>query len=173
MKPIPFLVAICTLLSAVSRAEQPIPSRPDLEVSLMAEGPMSLTGAEPQFYMVKVSFSGTVEGGAGDGLQPGLPSLAERLSPSAHAELAAILEREHFFGLPGNPGCVYDGGGRRIEAWRGTQQHSVSFCVEQPDLPLRQVQSVLRVWYGVLSLVAEGKRVPRTDADRRILSKRP
>jgi hypothetical protein len=173
MKRTALLAASWTLLSAFSSAQQSVPSRPDLEVSLEVVGPWDPTAPEPQFHMVKVTFAGDVEGGDGDGLHPGLPSLAERLSPSAHAELAAILDREHFFALPANLGCVYDGGGRSIEAWRGNRQHGVSFCVQQPDLPLRQVQSVLRVWYGVLSLLAEGKRVRLTDVDRRILAKKP
>jgi hypothetical protein len=163
-------VTASVLAATLASAGEPKVKRPDLEVVLLADG--GWTPTPMHYFMLKVNFSGEIEGG-GD-LNPGLPAPPPRLSASAHATIAAILDKERFFALPNrNLGCVPDLGGRTIEAWRGTKQRRVSFCVETPGLQRREVQSILRIWYGVLNGVANGRRVPVADADKRFVSKEP
>jgi hypothetical protein len=174
MKPRAWLGANAVMLLAALPAAQaptpkPKPKRPDLEVSLMIDGGMT---EPPHLFILKVNFSGEVEGG-GD-LNPGLPPPPRRLSAAAHAELAALLRRERFFTMPRGIGsCPPDLGHRSIQAWQGTKLHSVTFCLEGGGVPIREAQSVLRVWYGVMSVVSSGKRVPPTRTDSELLSKKP
>jgi hypothetical protein len=165
----PILVVTSVLVAVCASGEESKPQRPDLEVVLMIDG--GFTPTPPHMFILKVNFSGEIEGG-GD-LNPGLPPPPERLSVSAHAELAALLKRERFFEQPSrNLGCAPDLGGRSIRAWRGTTQRGVSFCVDAPGLPVQDIQSVLRVWYGVLRVVANGRPVPVAERDKPFLEKK-
>jgi hypothetical protein len=157
-------------VAALAFAEERPAGRPDLEIVLMIDG--GFTPSEPHLFLLKVGFSGDISGG-GD-LNPGLPAPPDRLSVSAHARIAALLERERFFDKPNrNLGCITDLGGRSIEAWRGTTQRRVSFCPDADGVPLRDIQSVLRVWYGVLKVVGNGGPIPVTDVDKRTLARKP
>ena len=155
------------LAATMTWAEVSTAKRPDLEVVLHIDGGM--TDPPAHYFILKVNFSGEIDGG-GD-LNPGLPPPPRQLSVAAHAELAAILKREGFFALTGFA-CAPDLGFRSIEAWQGTKKRSVIFCTASKDVPLREAQHVLRVWYGVLSVVA-GKRVPVVKADEDILARKP
>ena len=164
------LVAASVALPALAVPQELAAKRPDLEIVLLNDGGWTQDGMH--YFMLKVGFSGEVEGG-GD-LNPGLPPPPRRLSAAAHDEIATLLKRERFFALPNsNLGCVPDLGGRSIEAWQGTIQRRVSFCSEKEGLPLPEIQAVLRVWYGVLSVVANGKPVRVADTDRRLLARKP
>ena len=133
----------------------------------MVHGGMAL---EAHYWLLRVGFEGEIEGG-GD-LNPGLPAPPKRLTVAAHARIETLIDKERFFDRPYRSiGCAPDLGGRMITTWRGTRQRSVTFCLERPDVVLSDAQSVLRVWYGVLSIVADGKRVPVADTDKRLLAK--
>jgi hypothetical protein len=162
------LLPALILLFIDASAHASTQNRPDLEVVLMVDG-----GIPAHYFLLRVGFEGEVEG-AGD-LNPGLPAPPQRLSVPAHVEIGSILDRERFFDSPNrNLGCAPDVDAPRvIKAWRGTKLRSVSFCLDKPGLPLREVQSVLRMWYGVLTVVAGGKGVPVADLDRRLLAKKP
>jgi hypothetical protein len=157
------------LVAALAAADAPTLTRPDLAVTLQVDGGMT---EPPHFFILKVNFSGEVEGG-GD-LNPGLPPPPKRLTAAAHAEVAALLRRERFFSMPRGIGaCPPDLGFRSIEAWQGTKRHSVAFCLDREGVPIREAQSVLRVWYGILSIAANGKRVPPVGVDKELLAKKP
>jgi hypothetical protein len=160
---------IVALLPALAWAEAPKVARPDLEVVLHVDGGMT---EPPHYFILKVAFSGDVQGG-GD-LNPGLPAPPGRLPAAAHAELAAVLRKERFFDLPRTVGaCPPDLGFRSIEAWQGTKKHSVTFCLDRKSAPLREVQSVLRTWYGVLSVVGQANPVLPTGLDNELLAREP
>jgi hypothetical protein len=154
---------------ALAWAEPPKVARPDLEVVLHIDGG---TTEPPHYFLLKVAFSGDVEGG-GD-LNPGLPAPPARLSAAAHAELEALLRKEHFFDLPRSVGaCPPDLGFRSIEVWQGTKMHTVTFCLDRKSAPLREARAVLRTWYGVLSVVGQAKPVLPTGIDKELLAGEP
>ncbi len=157
------------VMAGLATADAPKTARPDLEVSLLVDGGMTET---PHYFILKVNFSGEIEGG-GD-LNPGLPPPLPRLSVSAHAELAALLRQERFFAMPHGIGaCPPDLGFRSISAWQGTKQHSVTFCLDREGVRLRDAQSVLRVWYGVLAIAANGKPTRPVGLDKELLARKP
>jgi hypothetical protein len=163
----PWSGLVVLMAAAVANAQESPPARPDLEVVLIVDGGMT---PEMHYWLLRVGFEGEIEGG-GD-LNPGLPAPPKKLTPAAHARLEKLIDKERFFDRPYRGiGCAPDLGGRVIKAWRGRRQRSVSFCVERPDVAVADAQSVLRVWYGVLSVVAGGKRVPVADIDKRLLAK--
>jgi hypothetical protein len=156
-------------VAALAAGEARVPVRPDLEVTLHIDGGMTQS---PHYFILKVNFSGEVEGG-GD-LNPGLPPPPKRLSPEVHAKLAEILRREHFFKMRNLP-CPVDLGFRSIQAWQGSTRHSVSFCIGGSggtDVPLREAQAILRVWYGILSIVGRQTVTP-IGVDRDLLARKP
>jgi hypothetical protein len=142
--------------------------RPDLEVALHTDGGMT---DSPHYFLLKVNFSGEVEGG-GD-LNPGVSVPRRKLPAGAHARLAELLKRERFFTMRGVGNCPADLGHRSIEAWQGTKKHTVVFCLGRGDVQLREAQAVLRIWYGVLALVGSGERVVPTGVDKELLEKQP
>ena len=144
------------------------PARPDLEVTLHIDGGMT---DPPHYFLLKVNFSGEMEGG-GD-LNPGLSVPRRKLSAGAHARLAELLKRERFFNMRGVGNCPIDLGYRSVEAWQGTKKHSVVFCLGRGDVPVRDAQAVLRIWYGVLAIVGSGEGVAPTGIDKTLLEKQP
>ena len=156
------------IASTVVNAQPSTPERPDLEVVLMVDGGMT---SQPHMWLLRVGFEGEVEA-SGD-LNPGLSAPPKKLTSSAQARLEALIDGERFFDRPyGSITCPPDFGGRVISAWRGRKQRSVSFCgVEPANIAPSDARSLLRVWYGVLTIVANGKRVPVADADRHLLAK--
>jgi hypothetical protein len=160
-------LGVVLLIAATAGDAQPASSaRPDLEVVLMVDGGRT---SEPHLWLLRVGFDGEIEGG-GD-LNPGLPAPPKKLTPTAHARLEALLDKERFFDRAYHNSCPPDLGGRVISAWRGTKQRSVSFCDDRLSGKRSDAQSWLRVWYGVLSIVSDGKRVPIADAYKRLLAK--
>ncbi len=161
--------ALVLQMAAVAAGEAKGSARPDLEVTLHIDGGMTLS---PHYFVLKVNFSGEVEGG-GD-LNPGLPPPPKRLSPEVHSKLASLLRREHFFKMRNLP-CPVDLGFRSIQAWRGSTRHSVSFCIDGSRgsaVPLREAQAILRLWYGILSIVGRQTVTP-TGVDGDLLARKP
>jgi len=158
------------IAAAAAGAQEPRPRRPDLEVILIVDGGMGGINVPVRFWSLRIGFKGEID--AAGNLNPGVPEPSTRLTPAAHTRVEALLDKERFFVRQyRTTWCAPDIGARMIKAWRGTTQRSVSFCLDGPDVAVSEARSLLRVWYGVLSIVADGKTVPVSDPDKRLLAK--
>ena len=162
---------IALLVAAASAgAQEPRPRRPDLTVNLIVDGGMGGINVPVRFWSLRIGFEGEID--AAGNLNPALPQPSKPLTPAAHTRLEALLDKERFFDRQYRTiWCAPDIGARVIRARRGTTQRSVSFCLDGPDVAVSEARSLLRVWYGVLSTVADGKTVPVSDLDKRLLAK--
>jgi hypothetical protein len=155
-------IGCAALISAIAFGEEGSRTT-KLEMTLRFDA-----GGQGPFYVISVEPSGVVR--RTGVVPPEFPDSVAGISDATSAELRGLLARERFFALRQNYGCAPDLGYRRIEVVLGKRRQAVTFCVGQTDLPLRDVQALLRIWYGTLTALSKKGAVPVWEIDKRILA---
>ena len=98
--------------------------------------------------------------------------VVNRVPAAKLMELREVIVRRQFFRLRKNYGCVQELGFRSIQVELGGRRHSVKFCpARRPDLPKRDIQALLTIWYATLNAVSRKGPVPVSELDKRFLSR--